>query len=133
MDVSFFFYPKGKWIEYFCSRGFLRLPLPIPFSNLTVALSMFLIGLVVLEGRGAFGFIAYLVSLLAFAFLLSLTKKGFSFEAKAFYSEMKKCIQSSETSGFSKFSAFMLSRSTIAATLKSDQTFKAVSSISIRA
>lgn len=40
---------------------------------------MFLIGLVVLEGRGAFGFIAYLVSLLAFAFLLSLTKKRLQF------------------------------------------------------
>lgn len=47
---------------------FLALPMPIPFSNLTAAWSIFLIGLGLLEDDGLFVIIGYLVSLIIVAF-----------------------------------------------------------------
>ncbi len=51
---------------------FLALPLPIPFSNLTSAWSIFLIGLGVLEDDGVFILIGYFVSLLTVAFFITM-------------------------------------------------------------
>lgn len=48
---------------------FLALPLPIPFSNLMAAWSIFLIGLGLLEDDGFLVLIGYLISLFALAFL----------------------------------------------------------------
>jgi hypothetical protein len=51
---------------------FLALPLPIPLSNLTAAWSIFFIGLGVLEDDGIFVLIGYLISLVTFAFFITM-------------------------------------------------------------
>lgn len=50
---------------------FLALPLPIPFSNLIAAWSIFLIGLGKLESDGFFILLGYLVSICSLIFLLA--------------------------------------------------------------
>lgn len=69
-------HPKLSWICHFSSMQlinglaifilgiFLALPLPILFSNLTAAWSIFLIALGILEDNGVFLLVGYLISLL---------------------------------------------------------------------
>jgi hypothetical protein len=51
---------------------FLALPLPIPFSNLLAAWSIFFIGFGILEDDGLFVLVGYLISLLTFSFFAAI-------------------------------------------------------------
>lgn len=61
---------KISGLVIFMLGTFLAFPLPIPFSNLAPAWSIFLVALGMLEDDGVFVLIGYLVSLLTVAFLL---------------------------------------------------------------
>lgn len=51
----------------------LALPLPIPFTNLSVAWSIFFIGLGILEDDGIFVLVGYLISSIAIAFFVAMS------------------------------------------------------------
>lgn len=51
---------------------FLAMPLPIPFSNLLAAWSIFFIGLGILEDDGIFVLAGYLISLFTFGFFIAI-------------------------------------------------------------
>ncbi len=77
-------HPRLTWLRHYPALNiinglliatlgiFLALPLPIPLSNLTAAWSIFFIGLGVLEDDGIFILIGYLISLLTFAFFITM-------------------------------------------------------------
>lgn len=50
----------------------LALPLPIPFTNLSAAWSIFFVGLGILEDDGVFVLIGYLISLVAITFFITM-------------------------------------------------------------
>lgn len=86
-------HPRIVWVCYypifqiinglliFILGVFLALPLPIPFSNLLTAWSIFFIGLGLLKDDGIFVLIGYLLSLLTFTFFVAtvLLIKGITF------------------------------------------------------
>lgn len=51
----------------------LALPLPIPFTNLSVAWSIFFVGLGILEDDGIFVLIGYLISSVAITFFIAMS------------------------------------------------------------